>query len=652
VAYDVDEGTGWPTYNNITIATGGFATSSKLGFKLEDGADVVRELHISGDLTLGSGSYDTSKFYMGGSFGGETIEAGDNLGLVFESAGAGINGGSGRTSIFIEGTSTANRNVSIRGADTSSYGQINFSGGRDDSYGSGSLIKNAELENLSKVYISGGGNGTDIAIEGSYLHDFAAGSYGINTGGIKTIDGNVIEDIDNGIQGLPATLSNNQITRSARGGTGISLPSYPGSGQTVSGNTLSGFNKAFDSNLRLHSVTFRNNHWDDNSVGVEWTSSHNTCSFNSEGDVFGATTPNASYDLHISNNNKDSYHNFDGSVLASDADPLSEFYFQHNNSYKTYAAWRDFDGVAGDYRVWSSDNGLLLSDMAYAPRATDTLTLENESAYSGNTPTTLTLDGELEVEGVALDAGTTLQGKGYELIVGSGGVSGAGTIDLDNGGLSLGTVGTATLDSATLSGSGALTKTRTGTLVLGSDYTVSTIVDEGTLRISEGVTISGNAAVHDGAILEGKGSLIGDLDVASGGAVSPGLSPGQLDVTGAVTFDPGSVLEMELMGPNGGEYDVLNIDGDLVLNGGTLNVTTPGTYTPAIGDTFQLLHWTGNRSGEFEDVILPSLGSDDLRWLTNDLYSNGGISVTPEPGAALLLLCGVLGLLLRRGRSR
>jgi hypothetical protein len=49
---------------------------------------------------------------------------------------------------------------------------------------------------------------------------------------------------------------------------------------------------------------------------------------------------------------------------------------------------------------------------------------------------------------------------------------------------------------------------------------------------------------------------------------------------------------------------------------------------------------------------LPAL-SGNLTWDTGNLYSTGGLAITPEPASALLLFAGTVGpMLLRWRRSR
>jgi autotransporter-associated beta strand protein len=223
-------------------------------------------------------------------------------------------------------------------------------------------------------------------------------------------------------------------------------------------------------------------------------------------------------------------------------------------------------------------------------------------------------------------------------------------------------------DFATLSGilsNGGLIKDGPGMLVLkGSHtYTGATTVAAGTLELAAGAALASTAIdVQPGAALDlrdlvggltlgagkslkGGGTVLGDLVV--GGTLSPGESPGILSVQG-ITFAAGSILNMELGGTvRGSGYDALVSSGGVVLqDGSTLSVSLISNFVPEMGDEFDVLDFS-SLSGQFTTINLPALGGG-LTWETADLYSNGTISVAPEPATLALLGLGSLALLRRR----
>ncbi len=402
--------------------------ASTLGWALTDGAADVRHMHITQALDVGTSGNagDKSNLYIGGSFGGGSIEAADSFKLTFD-AGAGLfthgyleGRRSERTSLHIAGYDAATRNVEIAGPGGGAYGRVSFWGGR-----SGAVVKNAYLHDLSEFLIARDGAEAGVGeISGNLVENSAPGAYALSPGGVELIAGNTFLNISNGVPSLGVTtvFRDNTLIRSTtdpttRTGYGIAFPSYPGYGQVITGNTISGFERAVHEIWRGAGVQFSDNDLAGNRYGISWTNNGggNAVSFRSDHDVLSGNTV---YDLYLANLTAgDAAIHIDGTQLNSDSDPLNELYFMFNNGRKCYLAFRDFDGTVGDYRIWSSSVGVSLSDLLYGLRPTDVLTLESDSAYSGNTPTVFRLTGDLELAGLVLDEGTTLDLNGFTLTV-------------------------------------------------------------------------------------------------------------------------------------------------------------------------------------------------------------------------------------------
>jgi hypothetical protein len=117
--------------------------------------------------------------------------------------------------------------------------------------------------------------------------------------------------------------------------------------------------------------------------------------------------------------------------------------------------------------------------------------------------------------------------------------------------------------------------------------------------------------------------------------------------------------------PGAGTSDFINLgSGSMSLGtgAGTITVLQNGYVSPNYGDVFNLIDWgsfsgsfnagTGFTSGgSFADFVLPDLSSFNLAWDTSAFTAHGILVVVPEPGRALFLLLGLLGLMLRRRRS-
>ena len=224
---------------------------------------------------------------------------------------------------------------------------------------------------------------------------------------------------------------------------------------------------------------------------------------------------------------------------------------------------------------------------------------------------------------------------------------------------------TTTVDGV-ITGGGALTKDGTGSLIFTAANTHT-----GTTTVNAGV-------------LGGTGSVGGDLTVASGGTLAPGVAgAGQFTVDGSLALESGGSLALELGGAtandaavirdyfdtngslagltiqagyeaeNTGLHDFISIGGAAVPDfSGTVKLTTIAAYNPVYGDIFDLLDWaavgsaTGAPTFDFSMVALDA----GLAFNTDLFASNGIVVIVPEPSRALLLLLGLLGLMLRRRR--
>ncbi|WP_426664774.1 autotransporter-associated beta strand repeat-containing protein [Rhodanobacter aciditrophus] len=149
-----------------------------------------------------------------------------------------------------------------------------------------------------------------------------------------------------------------------------------------------------------------------------------------------------------------------------------------------------------------------------------------------------------------------------------------------------------------ISGSGMLTKIGAGTLALDGNsngFAGSTTVAAGTLVVGSvagnGATLGGNVTVYANATLRGHGSIGGNVDVQSGGIVTPGDSIGTLSVASDFTAAQGSQMNFAFGAPGAGFQtagmgDSVTVGGNLVLNGATLNVTDAGGMEPGLYTVF------------------------------------------------------------------
>jgi len=141
-------------------------------------------------------------------------------------------------------------------------------------------------------------------------------------------------------------------------------------------------------------------------------------------------------------------------------------------------------------------------------------------------------------------------------------------------------------------------------------------------------------------------SVLGDMTVH--GTFAPGNSPADSVLDGILTIASDGTLEMELGGyVLGEEYDRLTVTGTAYLDG-TLDVVLLDGFTVAYGDSFDLFNWSGGVSGEFASISTLAL-TGSLEWDTSKLYTNGTLSVIPEPGT--LGLMGISTILFCTARN-
>lgn len=188
----------------------------------------------------------------------------------------------------------------------------------------------------------------------------------------------------------------------------------------------------------------------------------------------------------------------------------------------------------------------------------------------------------------------------------------AGNVNVAGNTLNVGGTGN-TVVAGVISGTGALTKDGTGTLTLSgaNTYTGGTTINAGTLRLgaSERLADSGAVTVAGGATFDVNGhtetigalSGAGTLQLASGTLIA---GSGNASSTFSGSFAGGDTGTFEKTGTGTLTFGTgMNFaSGDLVLNGGTLNL---GGFT----STFSALTVTGNSVLDFSGTSILNLDS-------------------------------------------
>ena len=263
-------------------------------------------------------------------------------------------------------------------------------------------------------------------------------------------------------------------------------------------------------------------------------------------------------------------------------------------------------GAGGTVKGDIVDNGVLVFDRKKALTFGGVISGTGSVVKNGSNILTLTGNNSF-TGGTAINAGI--------LQIGNGGTTGSISGDIiDNAVLVFDRKNDLTYAGA-ISGGGSLIKAGEGTLTLtgNSTYTGGTTVEMGGLVVTG--SIAGAMNVLPGAFLEHKGS-IGSSTI--GGTLAPGNSIGTLNVNGDLTFEAGSIFEVEVS-PTASDQTI--VSGLATLNGSVHIVSEPGAYEP--GALYTILS-AGSLSGTFAGLS-SNFGSytflaPTLTYDTNNVY--------------------------------
>ena len=280
--------------------------------------------------------------------------------------------------------------------------------------------------------------------------------------------------------------------------------------------------------------------------------------------------------------------------------------------------------------------------------------------YDDNAAFSWTLDGlgafEVKIPGSTLKelrSGVPTrpwnQGDSWE----GGGVPGAGATAFAINGMTTDcqTVvdGNVTVSALYVSGPDAAmcVKIQNGANLSISNY--ANVVDGGCLDLNGGSLNTPEVRLNGGSLV-GNGTVTVGQRVRNRGLVSPGHSAGTITIVGNYVQEADGVLLMELAGTGPGQFDRLIVNNGMMNLAGTLDVDLINGFVPGWGQSFDLLDWQ-SLVGKFTTLDLPAL-SGNLTWDTGNLYSTGGLAITPEPATLALVALGGLGLAWRRPRRR
>jgi fibronectin-binding autotransporter adhesin len=210
------------------------------------------------------------------------------------------------------------------------------------------------------------------------------------------------------------------------------------------------------------------------------------------------------------------------------------------------------------------------------------------------------------------------------------------TLDNANGGITFDTNGAVITATGALSGTGGLTKSGAGTLLLKSAATYSgpTVVNGGTLAILGNVA-SSTITVNQGGSVGGSGDGIttgraGTVTIAAGGTLAPGAFAGSAGTFTATTLTTSGDSRFDLSPTSTAIGSGVN---DLVAVTGTLTFSPGSTITPV----FPTLPTSGNKYLLFTSTTRvgdPTLSLDSASRMTFTL------DTTSQPNAVQLSVSG------------
>ena len=559
--FTLNGGTAFVTLGG-TIAFNNSSTAGNGTFNLGGGtADSASGAFIffHDSSSAGNGIFTIANGTVGNSFGGEIDFSGSSTAenATITANGASATGGPFSEFINFDNNATAGNATVIANSGTGGGGggAITFN---DNSTGGTATIK---------VF----GNGQlDIS---------AHNAPGVAVGSIEG-DGSVFLGADNlatGTNNKSTTFSGTIQDGGFNGGTGGSLTKTGTGTLTLTGpNTYTGGTVINGGDLLLG---------DGSTTGASLGSG--TVSVN----------PGGTFTLNLANNEVFANNIVDNSLVVLDDTPVSNY----------------------------SLSGIISGTGAVIKTGLNTVTLTGSNNYSGPTgvnggilkagsTTALSSNSAFHVA-----AGATLDINNFTNTIGSlaDGAGGGGTVT--NSGSShtplfVGNDNTSTSYSGALTGNLVVHKSGTGTFTLTGSFGNSGFDVSGGALIINGTTAGGVQV--DNSTFGGNATIGGDLN--NNGIVSPGNSPGTINVAGNYFQSSNGRLVIQIAGLGAGQHDLLAVTGSASLNG-TLQLVRLNNFNANAGDKLTFLSSGSGVSGTFSNVDTGSILGVKVVYDSNDV---------------------------------
>ncbi|HEX3746690.1 MAG TPA: PEP-CTERM sorting domain-containing protein [Bryobacteraceae bacterium] len=174
---------------------------------------------------------------------------------------------------------------------------------------------------------------------------------------------------------------------------------------------------------------------------------------------------------------------------------------------------------------------------------------------------------------------------------------------------------------------------------------------DGNTKVLAGGVLNAATVDLDGGTMGGGGTIAANV-VVNGGTLVPG-DPTTTHIDGDLTVDANGEIVLDIDGILAGAYDSLDIDGDLHLDGGTLDIVFQNGFLPQLGDSWDLLSFTGAEDGlGFDRILFENAGDVQFASALNDgnfvLEAASGTTGVPEPSMLPILLILLVAFALRR----
>jgi len=193
--------------------------------------------------------------------------------------------------------------------------------------------------------------------------------------------------------------------------------------------------------------------------------------------------------------------------------------------------------------------------------------------------------------------------------------------------------------------SGTLTIDSVGTVTVGGGSGTMTQTG-GTTTVATGGDLNVGIVQLEAGLLTGGGTISGNV-TNSGGTINPG-DPQVLSIDGIFTQTVGGTMDMDLLNTTAGNFDQINVTGDVNL-AGALELTLEPGFAASVGDSFEILTWTGTEAGDFT-TFANMVNSGGNLYTFEEITLNPGqidvqvLSVTaaPEPSTFAMLFGALL----------